>query len=111
MVKPIIKILIIIFAAFFLPSIAFGFFLEPDQYLHSMPFGTQKNNPGNISTTPPPNFQNFTTIKTETGSLGVANNKEDKSDLPKTNNFFLPAVLIFGFFIILIFLIVKIIIV
>lgn len=117
--KSIIKILIIFVACFF-PLVVFGFFAEPDQYLHSMPFGVQKNHPGDIKIIPPTNFQ-FQENKTVnqdlapvgTNFLEVAENKENenKSDLPLANNYFLQIFLIVCFFAVLIFLVIKIIIV
>ena len=43
--KQKVYIFILIFVICFFPTKIFGYFATPDKYIHSMPFGSQRNNP------------------------------------------------------------------
>jgi len=77
--KQLIKILILFLAASFLPASVFGFFAQPDPYIHSMPFGVQENYSGDVKITLPPASQLLQTPQTP------ANNNSSPNSLPVEN--------------------------
>ena len=117
--KLLIKILMYVFVAGIIPASTFAFFSEPDPYIHSMPFGVQKNQPGDINISPPPNFEleKDNNIKLEQNIVENFQQNQQQNQVLLENvlnqqtfkKLFLPIIAIFLFLSVVIFLIVKII--